>query len=224
MFCHATRSYEHSHIDGKNMPVSDFIEDIITGQSFVPATWKKQYVIVVLAWLKDAAWDSTYGKTFSNLSDLIQHLEQRFCPKRSDTRQLTRCPIGTRWVRITCSTENDALHYVTRHDTPLEESSTILEAATGSGSVIGKDLDERLEMSRFRRNAGLVARARRGRKSMKTLGLKNNSSFNLLTQVVDSISLYKVSIEDRSTPLTIFYVGLIFSLSPIKLSKIYMLN
>ena len=26
---------------GKNMPVSDFIEDIITGQSFVPATCEK---------------------------------------------------------------------------------------------------------------------------------------------------------------------------------------
>ena len=35
--------------DGKNMPVSDFIEDIITGQSFVPATCEKRYVIAVLA-------------------------------------------------------------------------------------------------------------------------------------------------------------------------------
>ena len=69
--------------DGKNMPVSDFIEDIITGQSFVPATCEKRYVIAVLARLKGAARESTYGKTFSNLSDLIQHLEQRFAPHKT---------------------------------------------------------------------------------------------------------------------------------------------
>ena len=33
--------------DGKNMPVSDFVEDIITGQSFVPATCEKRYVIPI---------------------------------------------------------------------------------------------------------------------------------------------------------------------------------
>ena len=68
--------------DGKNMSVSDFIEDIITGQSFVPVKCEKRYVIAVLARLKGAAQDSTYGKTFSNLSDLIQHLEQRFDPHK----------------------------------------------------------------------------------------------------------------------------------------------
>ena len=69
--------------DGKNMPVSDFIEDIIPGQSFVHATCEKRYVIVVLARLKGAARDSTYEKTFFNLSDLIQHLEQRFSPHKT---------------------------------------------------------------------------------------------------------------------------------------------
>ena len=64
--------------DGKNMPVSDFIKDIITGQSFVPATCEKRYVIAVLARLKGAARDSPGGETVSNLSDLIEHLEQRF--------------------------------------------------------------------------------------------------------------------------------------------------
>ena len=38
-------------------------------------------------------------------------------------------------------------HYTTRHDTPLIGGSTILEAATGSGSGVGKGLDERLAMS-----------------------------------------------------------------------------
>ena len=72
--------------DGKNMPVSDFIKDIITGQSFVPATCEKRYVIAVLARLKGAARDSTYGKTFSNHSDLIQHLEERFASRKTYSR------------------------------------------------------------------------------------------------------------------------------------------
>ena len=42
----------------------------------------------------------------------------------------------------------------------------------------------------------------------KPLGLKNNQNFNHSTQVVDSISLYKVSIMDRlTTSSTIDYVG-----------------
>ena len=69
-----------------------------------------------------------------------------------------------------------ALHYATRHDTPLVRSSTILETATGSGSKIGKDLDERLEMSGLRRKAVLVTSGRR-RKELKEkpLGLKNST-------------------------------------------------
>ena len=68
---------------------------------------------------------------------------------------------------------NYVLHYATRQDTPLVGSSTILEATTGSGSGVRKDLDERLEISGIHRNAGLVARAC-GRKELKrkTLGLK----------------------------------------------------
>ena len=69
--------------DGKNMPVNDFVEDIITGQSFGPEACEKRYVIAVLARLKGAARDSTYGKTFSKLSDLMQHLEQRFAPHKT---------------------------------------------------------------------------------------------------------------------------------------------
>ena len=69
--------------DGKNMSVSNFSEDIITGQSVVPATYEKRYVKAALARLKGAARDSTYGKTFSNFSVLIQHLEQRFAPHKT---------------------------------------------------------------------------------------------------------------------------------------------
>ena len=65
-----------------------------------------------------------------------------------------------------------ALHYATRHDTPLVGSSTILEAATGSGSEIGMDLDESLETSGFHRNAVLVTRARRRKELKETTGIK----------------------------------------------------
>ena len=94
---------------------------------------------------------------------------------------------------------NYALHYATRHDTPLLlGSSTILEAATGSGSGIRKDLEERLKMSGIRRNAGLVARAcRRKELKRKTLGLKE-LNFNY-SHVVKLNLLYQVSIEDRLT-------------------------
>ena len=78
---------------------------------------------------------------------------------------LTPVEYGSR-VRL-----NYALHYATRHDTPLVGSSTILEATTGSGSGVGKDLDERLEMPGIRRNACLVARAcRRKELKRKTTG------------------------------------------------------
>ena len=46
--------------------------------------------IAVLARLKDATRDSTYGKTFSSLSDLIQHLEQRFSPHKTYMRYVRK--------------------------------------------------------------------------------------------------------------------------------------
>ena len=49
----------------------------------MPETCEKQYVIAVLALLKGTARFSTYGKTFSKLSDLIQHLEQLFAPHKT---------------------------------------------------------------------------------------------------------------------------------------------
>ena len=80
---------------------------------------------------------------------------------------LTPVEYGSR-VRL-----NYALHYATRHITPLLlGSSTILEAATGSGSGIRKDLDERLKMSGIRRNAGLVARACRRKELKRKTGFK----------------------------------------------------
>ena len=71
-----------------------------------------------------------------------------------------------------------APHHATRHDTPLVGSSTILEADTESGSGIGKNLDERLEVSGFRRDAVLVTNARRRKEvERKTTGFKKISKF-----------------------------------------------
>ena len=61
--------------DGKNMPVSDFIEDIITGQSFVPATCEKEYIITVSARLKGAARDSTYSVPRSDMPTIRTQLQ-----------------------------------------------------------------------------------------------------------------------------------------------------
>ena len=109
-----------------------------------------------------------------------------------------------------------ALHYATRHDTPLVGSSTILEATTGSGSEIGKNLDERLETSGLRRNAVLVTRARRRKelKKKKPLGLTRTQTLIFSTSGKINFLLYKVSIKDRLTPpSTISYVGSISSSS-----------
>ena len=51
--------------NGKNMPVRDFIQDVLNGESSVPANCERQYIMAVLARLKGAARDSTHGKTFS---------------------------------------------------------------------------------------------------------------------------------------------------------------
>ena len=35
--------------NGKNMPVRDFIQDVLNGESSVPANCERQYIMVVLA-------------------------------------------------------------------------------------------------------------------------------------------------------------------------------
>ena len=60
------------------MPVRDFIQDVLNRESSVPANCERQYIMAVLAHLKGAARDSTHGKTFSTITDLIQHLKQHF--------------------------------------------------------------------------------------------------------------------------------------------------
>ena len=69
--------------DGKNMPVRDFIQDIINGESSVPVNYELQYIKAVLARLKGAARDSIYGISFTIISELIKHLKQRFAPRKT---------------------------------------------------------------------------------------------------------------------------------------------
>ena len=50
----------------------------VKGKIHVPANCERQYIMAVLARSKGAARDSIHGKTFSTITDLIQHLKQRF--------------------------------------------------------------------------------------------------------------------------------------------------
>ena len=52
------------------MPVRDFIQDVLNGESNVPANCERQYIMVVLARLKGAARNRTQGDTFSTTTDL----------------------------------------------------------------------------------------------------------------------------------------------------------
>ena len=69
--------------DGENMPVRDFIEDVMNGALVVPAECEKRYVTAVLSRLKGTARSSTYGRTFSNLKELSDHLKQRYAPRKA---------------------------------------------------------------------------------------------------------------------------------------------
>ena len=69
--------------DGENMPVRDFIEDVINGALVVPAECEKRYVTAVLSRLKGTARSSIYGRTFSNLKELSDHLKQRYAPRKA---------------------------------------------------------------------------------------------------------------------------------------------
>ena len=64
--------------NGKNVPVRDFIQNVIDGEASIPANCEKQYIRAVLSRLKGAARDSTHGKSFFSMKDLIDHLKQRF--------------------------------------------------------------------------------------------------------------------------------------------------
>ena len=69
--------------DGENKPVRDFIKDVINGALVVPADCEKRYVRAVFSRLKGTARSSTYGRTFSNLNKLNNHLMQRYPPRKA---------------------------------------------------------------------------------------------------------------------------------------------
>ena len=60
----------------KNMPVRNFIEDVVKVEASIPANCEKQYIKAVLAPLKGAARDSTHGRSYFSMRDLIDHLQQ----------------------------------------------------------------------------------------------------------------------------------------------------
>ena len=71
-----------STFNRKNMTVRDFIQDVLNGESSAPGNCERQYIMAVLAQLKGAARDSTHGKSFSTITDLILLLKQRFVPHK----------------------------------------------------------------------------------------------------------------------------------------------
>ena len=85
--------------DGKNIPVRDFIQYVLNRESSVPEDCERQYIMAVLARLKGAARDTTHGKTFSTITNLIQHLKQRFAPHKTYSWYLHE--IST--IRMSCS-------------------------------------------------------------------------------------------------------------------------
>ena len=71
--------------NGKNMPVRDFMQDVVNGEASIPANCEKQYIKSVLSRLTEAARDITHEKSFSSMKDLIDHLKQRFVPHKTYT-------------------------------------------------------------------------------------------------------------------------------------------
>ena len=69
--------------DGKNMPLKDFIQDVRNGQVFVDATHEGIYLKAIIGKLTGSARDSTYGKGFNSIEDLITHLKNRFAPGKN---------------------------------------------------------------------------------------------------------------------------------------------
>ena len=65
-----------STFNGKNMPVRDFIQDVVKVEASIPANYEKQYIKAVLVPLKGAARDSTHGKSYFSMKNLIDHLQQ----------------------------------------------------------------------------------------------------------------------------------------------------
>ena len=69
--------------DGRNMPLKDFIQDIRNGSIYVPEDQTGQYVKAIMGRLEGSARDSTYGRQFQNLEELIKHLKNRFAPGKN---------------------------------------------------------------------------------------------------------------------------------------------
>lgn len=71
------------HFDGRNMPLKDFLQDIKNGAAYLPPESENKYVRGVLGKLQGCARDSTYGKTFHTVNDLIKHLKERFAQEKT---------------------------------------------------------------------------------------------------------------------------------------------
>ena len=59
--------------DGKNMPLKDFIQDVRNAAIYVPEDQSSQYVKAEMGRLEGCTRDSTYGKHFQTIEELIKH-------------------------------------------------------------------------------------------------------------------------------------------------------
>ena len=57
--------------DDKNIPLKNFLQDIRKAQSLFLLLLESSFLKAVLGKLQNAARDSTWGKTFNNLDELI---------------------------------------------------------------------------------------------------------------------------------------------------------
>ena len=64
--------------DSKNIPLKNFLQNIRNGAVFVPPALESSFLKAVLGKLQKTARDSTWGKTFNNLDELIKYLKARF--------------------------------------------------------------------------------------------------------------------------------------------------
>lgn len=66
--------------DGRNLPLKDFLQDIQNGALYISAGQMPNYIRAIVSKLRGPARDSTYGRTFGSIDDLIKHLKTRFAP------------------------------------------------------------------------------------------------------------------------------------------------
>ena len=75
-------TYHIPHIDGKNPPLKDFLQDVSNDAVFVTYATEPGFIKAVLAKFRGVARESVSDKQFSKVKDLIAHFKKRFAPTK----------------------------------------------------------------------------------------------------------------------------------------------